>query len=55
VAGAYTRTDRAAKLLGWQPQYGIADGIRHSLQWAAIRDEVLSGPLHQVSGNHAHK
>lgn len=43
VAGAYTRTDRAAKLLDWQPQYDIADGIRHSLQWAAIRDEVLSG------------
>ena len=43
VAGAYTRTERAAKLLDWQPQYGIADGIRHSLQWAAIRDEMLSG------------
>jgi UDP-glucose 4-epimerase len=47
VAGAYTRTDRAAKLLDWQPQYGIADGIRHSLQWAAIRDEVLSGAAAQ--------
>jgi UDP-glucose 4-epimerase len=43
VAGAYTRTERAAKLLDWQPQYGIADGIRHSLQWAAVRHEMLSG------------
>ena len=43
VAGAYTRTDRATKLLDWQPRYEIAEGIRHSLQWAAIRDTVLSG------------
>ncbi len=43
VAGAYTRIDRAAKLLDWHPQYGIAESIRHSLQWAAIRDERLSG------------
>jgi UDP-glucose 4-epimerase len=42
TAGAYTRIDRARRLLGWMPQYGIADGIRHSLQWAAVRDEVLS-------------
>jgi UDP-glucose 4-epimerase len=43
AAGAYTRTDRATRLLGWQPRYDITDGIRHSLQWAAIRDEILSG------------
>ena len=43
VAGAYTRTDRARLLLGWQAQHDITEGIRHSLQWAAIRDEVLSG------------
>jgi UDP-glucose 4-epimerase len=40
-AGAYTRSDRARELLGWQAQFSIAEGIRHSLQWAAIRDEVL--------------
>jgi UDP-glucose 4-epimerase len=53
VAGAYTRTDRATRLLGWRPQYGITEGIRHSLQWAAIRGEVLPGdvaaPIEQVS------
>ena len=43
VAGAYTRIDRARRLLDWTPQYGLHDGIRHSLQWAAIRDEILTG------------
>jgi UDP-glucose 4-epimerase len=42
TAGAYTRTGRALSLLAWRPQYDIADGIRHSLQWAAIRDDMLS-------------
>jgi UDP-glucose 4-epimerase len=41
VAGAYTRTGRAERLLGWRPQYDITEGIRHSLQWAALRDEAL--------------
>jgi UDP-glucose 4-epimerase len=53
IAGAYTRIDRAGRLLGWQPQYDITEGIRHSLQWAAIRDEILSGdatsPKHRIS------
>ena len=43
VAGAYTRVDRARRLLDWTPHYDIHDGIRHSLQWAAIRDEILAG------------
>jgi UDP-glucose 4-epimerase len=42
IAGAYTRIDRAERLLGWAPQYDLHDGIRHSLQWAAARDEILS-------------
>jgi UDP-glucose 4-epimerase len=42
TAGAYTRTGRAARLLGWRPQYDITEGICHSLQWAAIRAEILS-------------
>ncbi|MFE4055597.1 UDP-glucose 4-epimerase GalE [Streptomyces sp. NPDC059096] len=41
VAGAYTRSDRAARLLDWHPQYSITDGIRHSLQWADVRDTRL--------------
>jgi UDP-glucose 4-epimerase len=43
VVGAYTRSDRAARLLGWQPRHSVADGIRHSLQWAEIRDKILVG------------
>ena len=42
VVGAYTRIDRARRLLDWRPQYDITEGICHSLQWAAIRDGVLS-------------
>ncbi len=42
VAGAYTRAGRAGQLLGWQPRYDITEGIRHSLQWAALRDEILT-------------
>jgi UDP-glucose 4-epimerase len=43
IAGAYTRTDRARRLLDWRTRYSIADGIRHSLEWAERRDEVLPG------------
>jgi UDP-glucose 4-epimerase len=43
VAGTYTRSERARRYLDWEPRYSIAEGIRHSLDWAAIRDGVLSG------------
>lgn len=42
VAGAYTRSDRASRLLGWEPQYSIAEGIRDSLRWVELRDERLA-------------
>lgn len=38
TAGVYTRSDRAHQLLGWRPSLSIEDGIRHSLQWATLRD-----------------
>jgi len=41
TAGAYTRTDRARRLLGWQPRYDLTEGIRHSLAWAALREQIL--------------
>jgi UDP-glucose 4-epimerase len=41
TAGAYTRIDRAVRLLAWEPQYDVTEGIRHSLAWAAIRDDML--------------
>jgi UDP-glucose 4-epimerase len=41
VAGAYTRVGKARLLLDWEPRFGIDDGIRHSLEWAAIRPSRL--------------
>jgi len=43
AAGACSRIDRAERLLGWRPQYDLAEGIGHSLQWAALREEILPG------------
>ncbi|MEV0380128.1 UDP-glucose 4-epimerase GalE [Nonomuraea sp. NPDC050643] len=42
VAGAYTRSDLAHRLLGWRAGYSIEEGIRHSLEWASVRDSRLS-------------
>jgi len=42
VAGAYTRVDRARRLLDWEPRFGVEDGIRDSLRWAAVKGEVLA-------------
>jgi UDP-glucose 4-epimerase len=41
VVGCYTRTDKAREVLGWTAELSIADGIRHSLEWAKRRREVL--------------
>jgi UDP-glucose 4-epimerase len=43
TAGACSRIDRAERLLGWRPQHDLAEGISHSLQWAARREEILPG------------
>jgi len=43
VVGAYTRSDRANELLGWRPRFSVAEGIRDSLRWAALRSEMLAG------------
>ena len=51
AASAYTRTDQAARLLAWRPQYNLTDSIRHSLQRAALRDE--SCPPTAQSGSEA--
>jgi UDP-glucose 4-epimerase len=42
VIGAFTRSDRARRLLNWQPRYSIADGITDSLRWSGMRDSVLA-------------
>ncbi|WP_433894371.1 UDP-glucose 4-epimerase GalE [Streptomyces sp. CA-111067] len=43
VAGAFTRSDRAKRLLGWEPRFTVAEGIRDSLRWAEVRDQRLGG------------
>jgi UDP-glucose 4-epimerase len=45
VAGAYTRVGRAERLLGWRAQYDVTEGIRHSLQWVALRDQILGDEI----------
>jgi UDP-glucose 4-epimerase len=41
VIGAFTRSDRAKRLLGWEAQHSLAKGIADSLRWSAVRDSVL--------------
>jgi UDP-glucose 4-epimerase len=41
AAGAYTRSERAADLLGWRARFSIAEGITDALRWAEVRDEIL--------------
>lgn len=43
IAGAYTLSDRAARLLDWKARFSVAEGIRHSLDWVAVRDRTLGG------------
>ncbi|MER5780207.1 UDP-glucose 4-epimerase GalE [Streptomyces mobaraensis] len=41
VAGGYTKSDRAERLLGWTPQLFLEEGIRSSLDWIPVRDALL--------------
>jgi UDP-glucose 4-epimerase len=42
VIGAFTRSDRAKRLLGWEPRFSVADGIADSLRWSEVRDSILT-------------
>ncbi len=44
AAGAFTRSDRARRLLGWEAKHSLAEGIADSLRWAEVRDSVLAEP-----------
>jgi UDP-glucose 4-epimerase len=39
--GAYTRSDKASRLLHWSAEHSIEDGISDSLAWFAKRGEIL--------------
>nr|WP_234311448.1 NAD-dependent epimerase/dehydratase family protein [Streptomyces alboflavus] len=41
VTGSYTKSDRAAELLGWTPKLSLEDGIRSALDWMPVRDKLL--------------
>ncbi|NNC12959.1 UDP-glucose 4-epimerase GalE [Planctomonas sp. JC2975] len=40
-AGAYTRSDKARELLGWNAAYSLTDGIADSLRWFDARSAAL--------------
>jgi UDP-glucose 4-epimerase len=41
VVGCFTRTDTAHRLLGWQAEKSVLEGVRDSLAWAERRELVL--------------
>jgi UDP-glucose 4-epimerase len=41
-AGAFTRSDRARRLLDWAATHSLTEGIADSLRWAEVRDSVLA-------------
>ena len=40
-AGAYTRSTKAADLLGWRAEHTVVEGIRDTLTWFEQRDKIL--------------
>lgn len=43
VVGSFSRSRRAADLLGWVPEHSIEAAIRHALQWRALDNVNHSG------------
>lgn len=43
AVGAYANADRAARLLGWRTELSVDDAIRHALEWARRRPQLLGG------------
>ena len=41
VAGSYANADTAKRLIGWQAEHSIDDGIRDALKWGEIRNSIL--------------
>ena len=41
TAGAWARTSLAERLLGWRAERSVADAVRSSLEWDAVRASVL--------------
>jgi UDP-glucose 4-epimerase len=41
VAGSYTNADTAKRLLGWQAELSIEQGISDALKWGELREKIL--------------
>ncbi|WP_342318958.1 UDP-glucose 4-epimerase GalE [Corynebacterium mayonis] len=41
VVGCAARIDKARRVLGWEPEFTLAEGVRHSLDWAEKLPAVL--------------
>jgi UDP-glucose 4-epimerase len=41
VAGSYANADTAKRLIGWQAEHNIDEGIRDALKWGEIRNSIL--------------
>jgi UDP-glucose 4-epimerase len=41
VAGSYANADRAKKLLGWETELSIEQGIADALKWGEVRENML--------------
>jgi len=41
VAGSFCNADTAGRLLGWEAEMSIEQGISDALKWGAIRDKIL--------------
>jgi UDP-glucose 4-epimerase len=42
VVGCYARSDKAERLLDWRASYGVREGLRHAMQWDAVRHRILA-------------
>ena len=52
VAGAYANAETALKLLGWQTQLGIEDGIRDAMRWGQVRETLLTWEPDESDNDH---
>lgn len=52
TAGAFTRSPRAERLLGWRADEDVTTGIVDTLRWFMVRDQILADPSRSSSSLH---
>lgn len=50
VIGCASKIDKAVRVLKWTPQFTIADGLRHSLEWSNKLPQVLKEEERLIQG-----